>query len=159
MRIRICDNIWQHFKQTAILAVSGGRNIKMDYTKQAIENFSEDIYAVHTTGVKIEAADVNYSKCSLKIDERHYNVDGNVMGGAIFTLADYAFGVAANTGNPQTVSLSGTINFMRPTKGPILYAEAKCIKSGKSITFFDIVVTDGLGNIIATVLANGFRKQ
>lgn len=145
-------------ESSAISALRQEKQI-MDYTKMAIETFSDDVYAVQTTGVRIVAADVNYAKCSLKIDERHYNVDGNVMGGAIFTLADYAFGVASNTGNPQTVSLSGAINFMRPTKGPILYAEAKCIKNGRSITFFDVVVTDDDGNIIATVLANGYRKK
>lgn len=131
----------------------------MDYTEQARERFSSDIYAVNTTGIIIEEADVDYAKCSLKIDSRHFNVDGNVMGGAIFTLADYAFGVAANSGNPQTVSLSGMINFMRATKGPVLYAEARCIKSGRSIAFFEITVTDDKENVIATVLANGFRKQ
>lgn len=131
----------------------------MDYKKHAMECFSNDIYAVTTTGVKLEEAGVDYAKCSLEIDKRHFNVDGNVMGGAIFTLADYAFGVAANTGNPQTVSLSSTINFIRGTKGPVLYAEAKCIKSGRNIGFFEITVTDNLGNIIATVMANGFRKQ
>lgn len=131
----------------------------MNYKELAIEHFSNDLYAVNTTGIKIDEADVNYAKCSLIIDDRHFNADGNVMGGAIFTLADYAFGVAANTGNAQTVSLSSTINYVRPTKGPILYAEAKCIKSGKTIAFFEVTVIDGEGNIIASVLANGFRKQ
>ena len=131
----------------------------VDYTKQAVERFSNDKYAVNTTGITIEKADIDYAKCSMRIDERHFNCEGSVMGGAIFTLADYAFGVAANSGNLQTVSLSGTINFMRATKGPVLYAEAKCIKSGRSIAFFEITVTDDAGNIIAIVLANGFRKQ
>jgi len=131
----------------------------MDYTEHARERFSSDIYAVNTTGIKIEEADIDYARCSLQIDERHFNVDGNVMGGAIFTLADYAFGIASNSGNPQTVSLSSMINFMRATKGPVLYAEAKCIKSGRSIAFFEITVTDDMENLIATVLANGFRKQ
>ena len=131
----------------------------MDYTQLAKDCFYKDIFAVETTGVRIEEARPNYSRCSLKIDERHFNVSGNVMGGAIFTLADYAFGVAVNTGDPSSVSLSSTINFIRPTKGPVLYAEAKCIKRGRSITFFDVTVTDDDGNIIATVIANGFRKQ
>ncbi len=130
----------------------------MDLKEQAVERFSNDIYAVSTTGVKIEEAGVNYSKCSLVIDERHYNVNRDVMGGAIFTLADYAFGVASNTGNLNTVSLSSSINFVRATKGPVLYAEAKCIKSGKSITFFEITVTDSAGIVVATVMANGFVK-
>jgi acyl-CoA thioesterase len=131
----------------------------MDLKAQAVELFSKDIYAVNTTGVRIEEAGVNYAKCSLVIDERHYNVNRDVMGGAIFTLADYAFGVAANTGNSPTVSLSSSINFIRATKGPVLYAEAKCVKSGKSITFFEITVTDSDGNVVATVMANGFVKQ
>jgi len=131
----------------------------MNYTQHAIDCFSNDRYAVATTGIKIEEADVNYARCSLEIDERHYNTNGFVMGGAIFTLADYAFGVAVNNENPQTVSLSCTINFIRPTKGPVLYAEAKSIKCGRSISFFEITVTDGAENIIASVLANGFRQQ
>ena len=131
----------------------------MDYKQYAEEHFLNDIYAVETTGVKVEDAGVDYARCSLKIDRRHFNVDGNVMGGAIFTLADYTFGVAANIGKAQTVSLSSTINFIRATKGPVLYAEARCIKSGRNIGFFEIMVTDGVGNIIAMVLSNGFRKQ
>lgn len=130
----------------------------MDYTEKARELFSSDIYAVETTGVRIEEVRPDYCKCSLKIDERHYNVNRNVMGGAIFTLADYTFGVAANVENPSAVSLTSTINFIRPTKGPVIYAEAKCIKSGRSIVFYDITVTDSDGNIIATVAANGFRR-
>lgn len=129
------------------------------YKEQAVERFSSDIYAVETTGVRIEEAGVNYSKCSLEIDRRHFNAHGDVMGGAIFTLADYAFGVAANTGNPPTVSLSGTINFLRASKGPVLYAGVKCVKNGKSIAFFEVTVTDSAGNVVATVMANGFVMQ
>lgn len=131
----------------------------MDYKQYAQEHFSDDIYAVETTGVRVEAADIGYAKCSLTIDRRHFNVDGNVMGGAIFTLADYTFGIAANIGGTQTVSLSCTINFIRATKGPVLHAEARCIKSGRSIGFFEITVTDDAGNVVATALSNGFRKQ
>ena len=133
--------------------------LSMNYKQFAEEHFSDDIYAVETTGVKVEDAGVDYARCSLKIDRRHFNVDGNVMGGAIFTLADYTFGIAANICKAQTVSLSATINFIRATKGPVLYAEARCIKSGKSIGFFEITVTDDIGNTIAMVLSNGFRKQ
>ena len=131
----------------------------MDYTEIARERFSTDYYAVKTTGIKIEKADINYAKCSMEIDERHFNVDGNVMGGAIFTLADYAFGVAANTENPPTVSLSSTINFMRGSKGPVLFAEARCIKSGKTICFYEVTITDSEDNVIAVMQSNGFIKQ
>ncbi|MEA4894401.1 MAG: PaaI family thioesterase [Oscillospiraceae bacterium] len=131
----------------------------MDYTEKAKEMFYGDSYAVGTTGVRIEEARPGYCRCRLEIDRRHYNTNGYVMGGAIFTLADYAFGVAANVENPSAVSLTSTISFIAPTKGPVLYAEAKCVKSGRSIAFYDITITDDDGGIIASVLANGFRKQ
>lgn len=120
--------------------------------------YQDDIYAVETSGIKLDAYAKDYAKCSMAIDRRHYNSDGNVMGGAIFTLADYAFGVASNVENPPTVSLTGTIEFLRATQGPVLYAEAKAIKSGRRIGFYEVTVTDSSGKTVAAVLLNGFRE-
>ena len=62
-------------------------------------------------------------------------------------------------GGQDTVSLSCNINYLSPTVGPKLFAEAKCIKSGRSICFFSITVTEESGKIIATAEANGFRRE
>lgn len=131
----------------------------MDYTQDAIERFSHDYYAIRTTGVKIEHVDINYAKCSLEVNEDHLNTGGNVMGGAIFTLADYAFGVAANTEAAPTVTLSSTINYLSPSKGPMLFAEARCVKSGRTICFYEVTVTDSSEKIVATLLMNGYRSS
>lgn len=130
----------------------------MDYKAQAIEKFRQDLFATKTTGIKIEEVSVNYAKCSLLINDSHLNAAGFVMGGAIFTLADFTFAIASNMENPFTVSLSSHINYVNATKGPVLFAETKCIKNGKSVCFFEINVTDDKNNIIATVTTNGFRK-
>lgn len=131
----------------------------MDYTENARQNFSADRYAIKTTGVKIEKAAPGYCLCSLAIDERHLNTNGDVMGGALFTLADYAFGTAANVGGSPTVTLSCTINFMRPTRGPLLYAEAKAQKSGHSVSFFEVSITEPDGKLIAVMQASGFSSH
>lgn len=131
----------------------------MDSTQYAREHFSGDRYAVSATGVKIERADTDYALCSLEIRDCHLNLNNTVMGGAIFTLADYTFGVAANMGGQDTVSLSCNINYLNATIGPKLFAEAKCIKSGRSICFFTITVTEESGKVVATMEANGFRRQ
>ncbi len=131
----------------------------MNYTKQSIERFSKDNYAISTTGVKIDYADVNYAKCSLEVNDRHSNIYGFVMGGAIFTLADCTFGVAANVDASSTVTLSSTINYLSPTKGPKLFAEAKCIKSGHNVCFYEVTVTDSSEKIIATLVVNGFKNN
>jgi len=131
---------------------------RTEYRLQAIEKFGEDYYATKVTGIEIEEADVNYAKCSLKINRNHLNAMGFVMGGAIFTLADFAFAIASNTGNPPTVSLTSQINYINATRGPLLYAEANCVKNGRSVCFYNIKVNDDKGNIIADITTTGYRK-
>ena len=55
--------------------------------KQVSERFKEDHFATHP-GCKMEKVEDGYAVCSLKLDERHLNAAGTVMGGVIFTLAD-----------------------------------------------------------------------
>lgn len=131
----------------------------MDYKQQAVDFFKDDTFAVDTTGIVIDEVDKGYAKCSLKIDERHLNANNFVMGGAIFTLADFTMAIAANAGNPNTVSLNLNINYVSVGKGPVLYAEAKCVKDGRSVCFYEVTVTDAEDKTVATVSGSGFRKQ
>ncbi len=131
----------------------------MDILQETRVRFAQDIYAVDTTGITIEAVDTNYAKCRLSTDERHFNAAGYVMGGAIFTLADFAMAVASNTNNALTVTLSANIDFMTGTKGPVLYAEAVCKKDGRTVCFFETTVTDSDGAIVARATSSGFRKR
>lgn len=131
----------------------------MDYKQLAIERFSDDLYATQTTRIKIEEVGENYAKCSLSINKKHMNAAGFVMGGAIFTLADFTFAIAANSTNVLTVSLTSQINYINATKGPVLYAEAKCVTNKKNICFYNIIVNDNKGNIVANVSTTGYRKS
>lgn len=130
----------------------------MDYTQYVRDHFSKDRYALELTGVKIEKAEPGYCLCSMEIGERHLNNNDDVMGGALFTLADYAFGCAANLDQP-TVTLTSTISFMRATRGPVVYAEAKRQKTGRNVSFYSIDITDSSGKLIANMQASGFSPQ
>ena len=68
----------------------------MTNIEKAKEFFIKDRYAMITTGIEIEEVEEKYAKCSLKINENHTNATGHVMGGAIFTLADFTFAVSIN---------------------------------------------------------------
>ena len=127
--------------------------------KTAIDFFSKDIFAVETTGIQIEEVQDDYVICSLEIKNKHLNAAGYVMGGVMFTLADFTFAVAANTKDTYTVSLSSSINFVRATKGPILYAKSCCVNSGKTICFYEITLYDSPERIVSTVTINGFIKK
>jgi len=130
----------------------------MDYTQKAKDFFKADIYAVETTGIEILEVKPNYAKCRLAITPKHLNAANTVMGGAIFTLADFTFAVAANSGGVMTQSLTAQIAYLNVAKGQTLFAEANCVKDGKSTCYFIVDVTDELGTKVASVSATGFRK-
>lgn len=130
----------------------------MDYLKQAREFFKNDLFATEQSGIIIEEVDINYAKCSMTITPQHYNAAGAVMGGAIYTLCDFTFGVAANAGNPVTVTLSSNINFLSAAITDKLVCVANAIKSGRSTCVFETKVYDAGGKLIASATMTGFRK-
>lgn len=119
--------------------------------ERARTTFGSDRFATEVTGIEIVAVSENYAKCELAIDDRHRNAMGAVMGGAIFTLADFCFAVAANSKKLSSVSVSSNIVFLNAVRGERLIAEAHCLKSGRKNCFFRISVTDELGSQVAEV--------
>lgn len=117
--------------------------------------FIKDVFAMVTTGIDIEAVDDGYAKCTLKLDKRHENATGQVMGGAIYTLADFTFAVATNYRDSITVTAVSQISYLGPVKGDTLIAETNLLKNGKRNCFYEIEITDNLGNVVAVVSTNG----
>ena len=134
----------------------------MDYTEWAREFFRDDRFATEMTGIKIEEAREGYARCTLRVDERHFGALGIVMGGALFTLADFAFAVAANSGQQHTVSMNLSISYLTPAHGPLLTAIATPVKSGRRTCTYTVDVFDGdeaSGNRCAFVTAIGHRVE
>lgn len=127
-----------------------------DILAEAREEFAGDRFAMGT-GVRIEAVGDRYAKCSLQLTSRHLNAAGQTMGGAIFTLADFTFAVAANFRQPHAVTLESGIRYLTSPKGETLFAESRLIKDGKRVCFFTVDVTDELGTAVACVTFTGFR--
>ena len=128
----------------------------MGTLEDAREVFSKDLYATELSGAVIDEISDNYAKCSMALTPKHKNAYGGIMGGAIYTLADFAFAVASNYGKEcATVSLVGQANFMSATKGNKLFAEARLLKDGKRNSFFEVTVTDDLDKLIAVVSFTG----
>lgn len=119
--------------------------------------FIKDRFAMVTTGIEILQADENGVRCSLKTDDRHVNATGHIMGGAIFTLADFTFAIASNLGGVPTVTLSSSITYLSSPKGDTLFSEIKLLKDGRRACFYEISITDNLGNKVASVTSTGMR--
>lgn len=128
----------------------------MDRLKRAREIFARDLYATKLSGVVIEEVGDNYSRCSMKLTDDHRNAYGGIMGGCIYTLADFAFAVASNFEKDKlTVSLVGQASFLAMSKGTTLFAEARLIKDGRSNCFYEVMITDDIGKDIAVVSFTG----
>ncbi len=117
--------------------------------------FQNDRFATDN-GAVIDEVDDSYAKCSLKIEDRHRNAMGAVMGGVYFTLADFALAVASNWEKMGNVSLNSEITYLTAAKGERLIAEAVCVKKGKTTSYYRIDVKDDLGNLTAAVTATTF---
>ena len=109
-------------------------------------------------GAEILEGRQGFARCGLLLRENHRNAAGGVMGGVLFTLADFAFAVAANCQRMETVSLTSQITYLNRAKGERLFASAACVKMGKNTCYYTIDVTDDLGNQVAQVTTTGFRR-
>lgn len=120
--------------------------------------FVNDHYATLSLSPVIEEACPGYARVSMDIEERHLNGMGALMGGVSFTLADYAFAIASNIGQPPTVSTNNSIDYLGAPKDSRLVAVCEMEKSGRSLCFARVSVTDGTGRAVARVNITGFRK-
>ena len=120
------------------------------------EFFKNDIFATKLLNAKILEANNDYAKCFFEITADHKNAKGVVMGGAIFSLADFTFAVATNQHEDYyTVSTTSNVNFIRPAFNGKLTAEAIKIKDGKTICFYDVNVYDDKNTLIAKINITG----
>ena len=84
--------------------------------EEARNYFKDDRFATEASGIIIEAVDDGYAKCSMKIEDRHRNAVNQVMGGAIYSLADFVFAVATNTKDHWTVTTVSQISYIGDRK-------------------------------------------
>lgn len=128
-------------------------------TEQLEAEFTKDRFATVAAGCRIVEGDKGHAVCEMELTDTHRNGMGNVMGGAIFTLADFALAIASNVGQPGTVSVTHSIEFFRATKGTKLIATARCDKAGRRLAFFTVDVVDDLGKDIAKMTAACSRVE
>ena len=117
--------------------------------------FKNDIFAMDM-GIEIVQADEEESVCTLDISPKLYNAGNTVQGGAVFTLADLAFAVAANCEGRHTVTQNATVNFLKPGKGKKLIARATKISAGKTTCHYSVRVTNEEEVLVAHMTVNGY---
>lgn len=109
----------------------------------------------------VELVDVSEGEAvsKMQIKDEHLNGIGTVHGGAIFTLADFTFAVAANSHGRVTVAINANISFVKAAFRGTLTASAREVSLGPKIASYTINVTDDDGDLIAIFQGMAYRKR
>jgi len=124
--------------------------------EEAWEYFRKDRFATEN-GMTLDELDGSRAVCSMAISDRHRNAYGGVMGGAIFTLADFAFAALTNDLARKTVAQQVSINYLSAPRGERLTATATYRKDGRSSCVVNVDVADDLGREVAQFVGVGFK--
>lgn len=125
----------------------------MDWTAEAREAFAGDRFAADA-GIVIASVDEHTAVCRLEATDRHCNARGVVMGGALFTLADFAAAVAANSNDLKClkwVSLNASIHYLASAGQGLLETHCTAVKHGRTTALYVSNITDGDGHKVAVV--------
>ena len=115
-------------------------------------------YFAEMLGIQLVEAKDGYSKVTMKVEKCHTNALGFTHGGAVFSLADYAFAHACNYGDNVAVAVQVNINFLRPSvEGDILTAEATRVSDGKTTGLYQVTVKSG-EKMVAFFTGLAFKK-
>ena len=126
--------------------------------EEARAYFSKDRFATDN-GMTLDELDEAHAVTSMAIGDRHRNAYGGVMGGSIFTLADFAFVALTNDREHVAVAQQVSINFLSPCKGERLTARATYRKDGRSSCVVNVDVVDDTGRDIAQFVGTGFKLK
>jgi len=121
--------------------------------------FEENDRFAKLLGFQIEAFEKGMAKVSATIKEEHLNAANVVHGGFLFSLADYAFALASNSHNILSLSISSNIMFQKAKPSGTLYAYAKELSDGKKIATYEVRISNGEDNTIATFTGTVYRKD
>lgn len=124
----------------------------------AKNKFAGDRFAA-LAGIEILETGIGYCKARLIIEDKHLNAENIVQGGALFTLADFAFAVASNSHGQVALAINVNISFLQSRSAGILYATATEVGEPKRIGAYDVLVTDENGEIIARFNGMVYRKK
>lgn len=127
-------------------------------SEETREYFKDDRYAA-LTGIEILEVSEGYAKTKISVEDKHLNANNVVMGGCIYTLADFTFSLAANCGDLPSVTLSSDIVFNSAATGKELYAETEKVKDGRTVCNYLVRITDEKNRVIATATFVGFRPS
>jgi len=116
-----------------------------------------DKHAEHL-GIEMLEYAAGTAKARLTIKDHHFNSNGTVHGGVIFSLADSVFAVASNSRDGLAMAINISISYFSAVTGGILTATAAEISLNRKLATYLVDITDESDKKIALFQGTVYRK-
>jgi acyl-CoA thioesterase len=127
----------------------------MDTVKRFFKN---DKFA-ERANIELLSVSPGQARAKMTLHPHHLNGYGTVQGGAIFTLADFAFAAASNSYGKVAVAINVSITFMKAGQTGTLWAEAREVSKNTKLGSYTVEVKDDQGELVAVFQGLAYRKS
>ncbi len=117
-----------------------------------------DRFAKHC-GIEIVSVGAGTAEVKMEIKPFHLNGADVVHGGALYTLADFAFALASNTRGSLSLGINTSMSFVKGASEGTLTARAREIADGPKLASYTVDVFDAAGELIAVFQGMVYRKK
>ncbi len=129
---------------------------EIDRSQELRERYKDDLFP-WKLGIELEDVQAGYARVSMVVAPDMHNFNSVTHGGALFTLADTAFGLASNT-RGTALAMHISINYIKGTiSGDRLTAVAEEEHLTRSTGIYSMTVYRG-EDTVALLRGTVFRK-
>ena len=118
--------------------------------------FQKRIPFIQHLRIHTDELDKGIARLSVPVEANLMNSMGNVHGGVIMSLLDVALCTAARTLHPESlgvITINMTTSFIGAGAGARLYADARVLKDGRSMSFVEGEAKNEDGTLVAKAVA------
>jgi acyl-CoA thioesterase len=126
--------------------------------ERVVEYLTRDQFA-RLLGIELLSASPGRARAKMLVAPHHLNAYRNVQGGAIFTLADFAFAAASNAHGTVAVGINVSISYMKAAAAGTLWAEARELTRNPKLGTYTVEVKDDAGDLVAIFQGMVYRKK
>jgi acyl-CoA thioesterase len=121
--------------------------------------FNEHDQFARRNGIELVSIAPGRAEARMTVEPHHWNGVNSVQGGAVFTLADFAFAAAANSHGTIAVAVNVSITFMKAVSAGMLRAEAREVALNPRLGTYTVDVKDEQGELVAVFQGLAYRKK
>ncbi len=125
------------------------KEYSMEERMKAAKYIGEEIGFSKDIGLEVMEVEEGYCKGRIVLQKRHMNPLNTVHGGVFFTLADTICGIAAASSGYGGPTVQGDMDYMRAVRGKEIVCTARVVKTGKTLTWVDGIITDDTDREVA----------